>query len=150
MKFSDINRCAHVPSSIVYVSLSKLTRIFSFQRVAMAMLRLTVCVWFFHFPCNRKLRDSVRSKLIVALSVNHILFLIVFLAGVESTDSSSYCQAVALLLHYFLLSTFSWMASSSYLLFVKIIIVVHVLSTKFVQKAVVFSQGMHRFLTFML
>ena len=114
------------------------------------MYVLTVCVWFFDFPYNRKLRASIRSKLIVALSVNQILFLIVFVAGVESTDSSGYCQAVAVFLHYFLLSTFCWMASSSYLVFVKIIIVVHVMSAKFIQEAVIFSQGMHRSLSFML
>ena len=89
----------------------------------------------------RKLRNSVRSQLVMALSVNHVLLLIVFLSGVEATGKSGPCHLVSLLIHYFLLSTFCWMACSSYLLFFKIVVVVQVLAGNYVQGAALFSQG---------
>ena len=39
-----------------------------------------------------------------------MLLLIIFLAGVEETSPREGCQAIAALLHYFILTTFFWMA----------------------------------------
>ena len=52
-----------------------------------------------------------------------MLLLIVFLIGIEKTSNTKSCLAVAVLLHYFILTTFSWMgveAASLYQLFVKV------------------------------
>ena len=38
-----------------------------------------------------------------------MLLLIVFLIGIEKTSNTKSCVAVAVLLHYFILTTFSWM-----------------------------------------
>ena len=98
---------------------------------------------FVFFCHHRSLRDSIRSKLVIGLSANHILLLIIFLSGVEETDDAGSCRAVAILLHYFLLATFCWMASSSYLLFIKIVLVMHAMAGNYVQRAAIFSQGDH-------
>ena len=52
-----------------------------------------------------------------------MLLLIVFLIGIEKTSNTKSCLAVAVLLHYFILTTFSWMgveAASLYQMFVKV------------------------------
>ena len=52
-----------------------------------------------------------------------MLLLIVFLIGIEKTSNAKGCQAVAALLHYFILTTFLWMgveAANLYQMFVKV------------------------------
>ena len=52
-----------------------------------------------------------------------MLLLIVFLIGIEKTSNTKSCLPVAVLLHYFILTTFSWMgveAASLYQMFVKV------------------------------
>ena len=52
-----------------------------------------------------------------------MLLLIVFLIGIEKTSNAKSCQAVAALLHYFILTTFLWMgveAANLYQMFVKV------------------------------
>ena len=52
-----------------------------------------------------------------------MLLLIVFLIGIEQTSNTKSCQAVAALLHYFILTTFLWMgveAANLYQMFVKV------------------------------
>ena len=52
-----------------------------------------------------------------------MLLLIVFLTGIERTPNTRNCRAVAVLLHYFILTTFFWMgaeATNLYQMFVKV------------------------------
>ena len=52
-----------------------------------------------------------------------MLLLIVFLIGIEKTSNTKSCLPVAVLLHYFILTTFSWMgveAANLYQMFVKV------------------------------
>ena len=52
-----------------------------------------------------------------------MLLLIVFLSGIERTSNKENCRAVAVFLHYFILTTFMWMgveAANLYQMFVRI------------------------------
>lgn len=55
------------------------------------------------------------------LSVTLFIVLILFLSGVEATSSKAACKAVSLLLHFFLLSMFGWMASHALLVYYKFV-----------------------------
>ena len=89
----------------------------------------------------RKLHSSEHSQLVAGLSVNIICLLVVFLAGIERTENRIICQAVSILLHYFLLSTFCWMAALSYEIFRKVVVIWWTDIKYYLTKAIVFSQG---------
>ncbi|XP_065186568.1 adhesion G-protein coupled receptor G7-like isoform X2 [Sycon ciliatum] len=66
-----------------------------------------------HFS-KRVLRCSSKSKLRCVLSVNLLLLLLLFVAGVERTEVAGVCRGVALLIHYFLLAVFAWSMVQGY------------------------------------
>ena len=71
----------------------------------------------------RKLREKLPPKILISLCVSLLALLIVFLVGIEKTSNKVGCQVVAVLLHYFLLTTFFWMgveAVNIYQMFVKV------------------------------
>ena len=90
----------------------------------------------------RKMRSSDKSKILVGLSINLISLLVILIAGLERTKDRDSCRAVSLLLHYFLLSSFCWMACTAYMLFQIIIIVFLSDADHRLLKMAIFSQGM--------
>ena len=71
----------------------------------------------------RKLREKLSPKILISLCISLLALLIVFLTGIEKTSNRVGCQVVAALLHYFILTTFFWMAVEAiniYQMFVKV------------------------------
>ena len=71
----------------------------------------------------RKLRTKLSPKILLSLCISLLLLLIIFLVGIERTTNQRGCQVVAVLLHYFILTTFLWMgveAANIYQMFVKV------------------------------
>ena len=72
---------------------------------------------------SRKPRSKLPGKILISLCTSLMVLLIVFLIGIERTSNTRSCQTVAALLHYFILTTFSWMgveAANLYQMFVKV------------------------------
>ena len=59
--------------------------------------------------CHRKPRSKLPTKILILLCMSLMLLLMVFLTGIERTSDPKACRATAVLLHYFILTTFSWM-----------------------------------------
>uniref|UniRef100_T1JBA7 G-protein coupled receptors family 2 profile 2 domain-containing protein n=1 Tax=Strigamia maritima TaxID=126957 RepID=T1JBA7_STRMM len=107
---------------------------------AFSILGLSLTILTFLLFSKWRKKDG--NKIICNLALALLLLLIVFLAGIEQTHSPTICLTVAILLHYFILSSFCWMlveAIQQYLLFVR------VLATyipRFLLKAMVFAWGL--------
>ena len=72
---------------------------------------------------SRKPLSKLPGKILILLCTSLMLLLIVFLFGIEKTSNTRSCQAVAGLLHYFILTTFLWMgveAANLYQMFVHV------------------------------
>ena len=72
---------------------------------------------------SRKPRSKLPGKILISLCTSLMVLLMVFLIGIERTSNTKSCQTVAALLHYFILTTFSWMgveAANLYQMFVKV------------------------------
>lgn len=57
--------------------------------------------------------------------------MIVFVAGINRTESRAGCITVAVLLHYLVLVTWMWMGAEAVLIFQKLVIVFIKVSTKY-------------------
>ena len=75
------------------------------------------------------------------LCVAIALLLIVFVAGVNSTNNRLGCQIVAVLLHYLTLVTVFWMGIEAYNLYLQIVKVMAIYQRKFMLKAAVVGWG---------
>lgn len=74
--------------------------------ISLAGLFLTILT----FTLFKNLRRKLPPKILINLCISLMAVLIIFLAGAEKTEPRIGCQVVAALLHYFILSTFFWMA----------------------------------------
>eukprot|EP00111_Clytia_hemisphaerica_P019681 TCONS_00058085-protein len=74
--------------------------------ISLAGLFLTIVTYM----AFAKLRRKLPPKILINLSVSLSAVLIIFLVGAEKTEPRIGCQVVAGLLHYFILTTFCWMA----------------------------------------
>jgi len=57
----------------------------------------------------RKLRQNPFQKVLANLALAILASNLIFLIGIERTENAAGCIAVAALLHYFILVSFSWM-----------------------------------------
>ena len=72
---------------------------------------------------SRNLRKSRPPKILMQLCIALILLLVILLAGFSARNKQQ-CQAVSVLIHYFVLASFCWMAVEGfnlYLCFVKVV-----------------------------
>ena len=79
-----------------------------------------MCLFFTYI---RKLREQLPPKILISLCVSLLALLIVFLVGIKKTSDRTTCPFVAVLLHYFILTTFFWMgveAVNIYQMFVRV------------------------------
>ena len=65
----------------------------------------------------RRLRRNLVPRLLICLCLSLICTILIFLLGVEETESEVTCKAIAGLLHYFLLVSFFWMAVQGFNLY---------------------------------
>ena len=56
------------------------------------------------------MRKTLAQKLLISLCLSLMALIIVFLVGVYRTSSRLGCQFIAAILHYLILTTFSWTA----------------------------------------
>jgi len=91
----------------------------------------------------RNLRRKLPPKILISLSISLSAVLIIFLAGAEKTEPRIGCQVVAGLLHYFILTTFCWMAIEALNLYRNFVKVFSggASNFKFLIKASLFSWG---------
>ncbi|XP_066919637.1 adhesion G-protein coupled receptor G2-like [Clytia hemisphaerica] len=82
--------------------------------ISIASLFVTLLVYVFFSKINRKLAP----KLLICLSSSLLILLIIFIIGAERNAKTYHvCQLMAVLIHYFTLSTFCWMACESFNLY---------------------------------
>ena len=72
--------------------------------------------------------------------------MIIFLAGIEQTQSYIGCIAVAALLHYFILVSFMWMMMEAILQYLKFVKVLGTYVEKFMLKTAIPAWGMYSYL----
>ena len=91
----------------------------------------------------RNLRTKLAHKLLMSLCISLMSTLIIFLGGVEHTQSRVECQIVAGLLHYFLLNTFLWMSAHAFNLYRSFIKIFETLNsaTMFLWKSIAITTG---------
>ena len=58
--------------------------------------------------------------------------LLIFLVGVERTESEAVCTAMSVLIQYFTLAALMWMGAEAVLMFQKLIIVFGRITTKYI------------------
>ncbi|CAL1285037.1 unnamed protein product [Larinioides sclopetarius] len=93
------------------------------------------------FIVFRKWRSELRHKVLFSLSLSLFFFLIIFLYGIERLGSMYGCMTVAMLLHYFMLATFSWMIVEAILQYYVLVKIIGTYVPRFIQKASLFAWG---------
>ena len=78
----------------------------------------------------------------MSLCVSLMLLLIVFIAGAERTENLIGCRIVAVLLHYFSLSSVMWMGVEGYNMYMSFVQVMATYQSKFMLKASVVAWGL--------
>ena len=94
----------------------------------------------FLFSFCRKLREKRPPRILICLSFALIVTLITFLAGIFAKDLKS-CQAVAVLIHYFVLVSFMWMAVEGFNLYLSFVRIMNTDITHFILKSSVIAWG---------
>ncbi|KAF8764009.1 Adhesion G-protein coupled receptor G6 like protein [Argiope bruennichi] len=89
-----------------------------------------------------KWRSDVKHKVLFNLSLSLFLFLFIFVCGIERIGSKHGCMVVALLLHNFMLSSFSWMLVEAVLQYYGLVKVIGTYIPHFIQKASFFAWGL--------
>ena len=80
----------------------------------------------------RKLRERDATKFHVQLCIALFLMLLVFVIGIDKTDNSVGCLTVSVLIFYFTLVSFMWMAAEALLMFQKLVIVFVHITTRYI------------------
>lgn len=77
--------------------------------ISIAALLVTVVI----YTAFRELRRSVPHRILINLCLSLAALLAIFIAGVDKTKSAASCHSVSVLIHFFTVSTFLWMAVES-------------------------------------
>ena len=71
----------------------------------------------------RKVRKRDATKLHIQLCIAIFLMLLIFLVGIERTETEVGCTIMSLLIQYFTLASVTWMGAEAIFMFQKLIIV---------------------------
>ena len=71
----------------------------------------------------RQLRGKLPSKILISLCSSMIIFLVVFLSGIEQSKHRISCQVIAVLLHYFMMTSFAWMCVAAVNLYILLVLI---------------------------
>lgn len=99
---------------------------------------LVVMVTFIIF---KRMRQALSQKVLFNLSLALLLLYVTFLVGIERTENTVACTIVAILQHYFLLSSFAWMAVEAILQYFRFVKVIGSYVPRFIIKAAVPAWG---------
>ena len=80
----------------------------------------------------RKLRKKDITKFHVQFAAATTFMLVVFLAGFDRTESVAGCVTAGVLLHYFILVSWMWMAAEAVLMFKKLVIIFTIIRLKYI------------------
>lgn len=90
---------------------------------------------------NRQLRKGRGQQTLLNLSLALLCSMVIFLAGMERTDSYYGCITVAALMHYFLLVSFMWMLVEGFLQYLRFVRVLGTYVPRFILKASIPAWG---------
>ena len=82
--------------------------------------------------CASTLRSRDASKFHVQLSLALLGMLLVFVVGIDRTETFGGCVTVSVLIHYFTLVAVMWMGAEALLLFQKLVIVFVQITTRYI------------------
>ena len=83
-------------------------------------------------PCFRKIRSRDASKYHVQLSLALLGMLLVFVVGIDRTETFGGCVTVSVLIHYFTLVAVMWMGAEALLMFQQLVIVFVQITTRYI------------------
>ncbi|EGD77908.1 hypothetical protein PTSG_09543 [Salpingoeca rosetta] len=89
--------------------------------VSVFCMVLTVGVYLWY----KRLREDLGRIIVMHLCVTLTISLLCFAFGIEETSHTDTCTAIAIVLHYFLLSAFAWMVVEGYHLYSTFVVVFH-------------------------
>lgn len=94
-------------------------------------------------PSCRKLRRDYPSKILMNLSASLLFLNMVFLMDgwVAGLGSSPLCQSVAVFLHYFLLTSFTWMGLESIHMYIALVKVFNTYVRRYILKFCIVGWG---------
>ncbi|KAI8502470.1 hypothetical protein Bbelb_200580 [Branchiostoma belcheri] len=90
----------------------------------------------------KQLRQTRPQHILMNLCIALLATLIIFLAGIDATNSPVGCTTVAFLLHYFLLAVFMWMAVEAFNMYLAFVKVLGAHVSRFLLKAAIFAWGL--------
>ncbi|CAH1799387.1 unnamed protein product [Owenia fusiformis] len=89
----------------------------------------------------KKLRKDNPSKILINLCAALFTAVLLFVIGSIVTQTGIGCQVVAVLLHYFLLATFTWMAVEAFYMYLALVKVFQTYYSKFILKCCAVGWG---------
>lgn len=94
------------------------------------------------FLLFKQLRKGRGQQTLLNLSLALLCSMVIFLAGMERTDSYYVCITVAALMHYFLLVSFMWMLVEGFLQYLRFVRVLGTYVPRFILKASIPAWGL--------
>ena len=104
--------------------------------------------FIFLMVCSRKLRERDATKFHMQLCIALFLMLLVFVIGIDETDNNEGCITVSVLIFYFTLVSFMWMAAEALLMFQKLVIVFVHITPRYITAISILCWGMKTNLLF--
>lgn len=81
---------------------------------------------------SRKLRQKDISKYHIQLCCALICMLLVFVTGIDRTETFGGCVTFSVVIHYFTLVAVMWMGAEAFLMFQKLVIVFAHITTRYI------------------
>ncbi|XP_038064975.1 adhesion G-protein coupled receptor F1-like [Patiria miniata] len=106
--------------------------------VSIASLVFTIIIYL----AIKSLREKTPSRILVCFSFSLLCLYLVFLIGIEQTSSRIGCIIVAVLMHYFTLSSMAWMGVEATSLYLKLVRVFNSNVVHFMVKASIAAWGL--------
>ncbi|XP_076800777.1 uncharacterized protein LOC143445512 isoform X2 [Clavelina lepadiformis] len=143
-QFPPVCQCNHLTNFALLVARDVVPNdvalaIFSDVGCILSIIALIVTVILHLVQGERRKLQS--TQIFVNICCNLIAVYVIFVAGIEYTGNSEACTLVTALLHYFLLTTWSWMATYSYEIYMGLVKVFRQGDDSYLVKAYVLAYG---------
>ncbi|XP_030852439.1 adhesion G-protein coupled receptor G2-like [Strongylocentrotus purpuratus] len=145
----DINRircvCDHLTSFAVLMDVSGDMGLYALDVLGMiGCIIFIIClvITLVTYLSTKKLRSKQPQRILINLCFALLGLYLVFVIGIDRRNTTADCVVVGFLIHFFLLSSMSWMlveAINMYLLFVKVLAAT---VSYFMRKAALFAYGL--------
>uniref|UniRef100_F6RGC9 G-protein coupled receptors family 2 profile 2 domain-containing protein n=3 Tax=Ciona intestinalis TaxID=7719 RepID=F6RGC9_CIOIN len=103
--------------------------------ISIVGLFLTIIAHLLH----RDTRNRRPAKILLNICSNLLIAYFIFVVGVSQTSNRTGCKVVAVLLHYFFLTTWCWMSVYSYDMYMSLVKVFHKSQHQFLQRTSLFA-----------